>query len=154
MGLELMSPAFTSGSTIPAKHTCEGENVSPPLSWAGAPPETKSLALIFDDPDAPRGTFSHWVLYGIPADERELPENYATSATAQRKATSGRNDFGKDGYGGPCPPRGETHRFYFRLYALDTPLNLSAGATRAQVLDRVRDHVVAQAELMGSYKRT
>lgn len=154
MGLELMSPAFTSGSTIPTKYTCGGENVSPPLSWAGAPPETKSLALIFDDPDAPRGTFSHWVLYGIPPDTRELSEDYATSAKAQRRAVAGRNDLGRDGYGGPCPPRGETHRYYFRLYALDAPLDLSAGATRAQVLDRMRAHVLAQAELMGRYKRT
>lgn len=151
MSLQLRSSAFGTGENIPTKHTCDGENVSPPLEWSGTPAHTKSLALICDDPDAPRGIWSHWVLYNIPPEINRLAEGVRVQELPG--AAEGRNDFGKPGYGGPCPPRGPAHRYYFRLYALDTLLALSPGATRQQVLDRIQNHVMAQAELMGRYMR-
>ena len=151
----LSSPAFGPGDTIPAKFTGDGSDLSPPLEWTQPPGGTKSLALIVDDPDAPVGTWVHWVLIGIPPDRRNLPEGVEASAApkALGGAGNGKNDFGKLGYGGPAPPRGPVHRYYFKLYALDTTLSLGSGATKAQVEKAMKGHTLAQAELMGRYQR-
>jgi hypothetical protein len=153
MALTLRSSAFETGARIPTRHTCEGENVSPPLSWSGQPAETESQVLIVDDPDAPNGTWSHWALYDIPADVNELSAAL-TGETIPEGAAQGRNDFGNVKYEGPCPPPGEEHRYFFRLYALDTHLNLAPGATRAQVLDHMQDHILTHTELVGVYERS
>ena len=130
MSLELTSNAFTNGQSIPAKYACTGRNISPALAWNDPPAGTQSLALIMDDPDAPAGTWVHWVLFNIPADARSLQENMDTSAMSV-----GKNSWADLGYGGPCPPSG-THRYFFKLYALDTTINLLPGATKEQVLNR------------------
>jgi len=150
--MELISSAFSEGAMIPGKYTCEGEDVSPPLNWGALPAGTKSLALICDDPDAPAGTWVHWVYYDIPAGTEGLPENVVPDERPALGGTQGINDFHKIGYGGPCPPGG-THRYYFKLYALDTPLNLSSGATKKQVLKAMENHIIGQVQLMGRYKR-
>jgi Raf kinase inhibitor-like YbhB/YbcL family protein len=151
--MTLISPAFDSGESIPVKHTCDGANVSPPLVWHNVPDGTKSLALICDDPDAPRGTWSHWVLYNIPPNRTELPEGVPTDGKLGWGGLQGRNDFGNIGYGGPCPPRGPAHRYFFRLAALDVALDLGPGLTRQQILNHVAEHRIDQAELMGRYQR-
>ena len=144
-GFEITSDAFEEGATIPRRHTCEGENRSPPLSWTGAPEGARSVALIVDDPDAPVGTFTHWLAWGIDANADGLDEGQ----TAPRE---GRNGFGTTGYAGPCPPHGR-HHYFFRLHALDTEPELQPGADRDQ-LDRALDgHVLETAELMGGYER-
>ncbi|MFQ5521205.1 MAG: YbhB/YbcL family Raf kinase inhibitor-like protein [Candidatus Methylomirabilia bacterium] len=153
MAFELQSPAFSSGGEIPVKHTCDGPDRSPPLRWTEPPAKTNSFALIVDDPDAPVGTWVHWVLYGVGATVRELPEGLAAQNTVPGIGTQGVNDFRKIGYGGPCPPRGPAHRYFFKLYALDTELNLPPRKTKAEVLKALEGHVLAQAELMGRYKR-
>lgn len=147
--MKLHSPAFENEAAIPAKYTCEGDNISPQLQWQGAPEQVRSYALIVDDPDAPVGTFTHWVLFDIPATVTGLPEN------STREGVSGLNDFNKSGYGGPCPPSGDKpHRYFFRLHALDAErLGLSQGASRKQVEDAMKGHVVATTELMGTYQR-
>jgi Raf kinase inhibitor-like YbhB/YbcL family protein len=150
--MELISSAFSEGAMIPGKYTCDGEDVSPPLNWRALPAGTKSLALICDDPDAPVGTWVHWVYYDIPAGTEGLPENVVPDERPAQGGTQGVNDFRKIGYGGPCPPGG-THRYYFKLYALDTPLNLSSGATKKQVLKAMENHIIGQVQLMGKYKR-
>jgi Raf kinase inhibitor-like YbhB/YbcL family protein len=147
MTIQITSSAFSEGGTIPQKYTCDGVNVSPPLSWTGLPNGTKSLAMIADDPDAPVGTWVHWVLYDIPSDLSQLAEG------AQGIGTPGINDFRKTGYGGPCPPKGKPHRYYFKLYALDTALNLKPGASKENVLTAMKGHVLANGELMGRYGR-
>jgi len=152
MDVQVTSTAFQEGGMIPAKHTCDGPNVSPPLAWSGIPETAKSVALISDDPDAPAGTWVHWVLYNLPPATKDLPENVPPSDTLSSGARQGKNDFRKFGYGGPCPPSG-THRYYFKIYALDTMLNLAAGATKAQVLKAMEGHILAQGQLMGKYKR-
>ncbi|MGD8465479.1 MAG: YbhB/YbcL family Raf kinase inhibitor-like protein [Anaerolineae bacterium] len=152
--MELMSSAFDSGDSIPDKYTCLGENISPPLVWRTVPKGTKSLALVCDDPDAQNGMWSHWVLYDIPADRQELPEGLEPKGRFPWGGVQGRNDFGGVGYGGPCPPMGETHRYFWRLYALDAPCALGAGATRAQLLDWAHDHTLGVAELMGRFARS
>lgn len=146
MTLQFTSAAFQEGGTIPKKYTCDGQNISPQLDWSGLPDQTKSLVLIVDDPDAPGGTFVHWVLYGLPADLKGLSEG--ASAGLQ-----GVNSFHKSGYGGPCPPKGSTHRYYFKLYALDTGLTLKPGASKADVEKAARGHILAQGQLMGKYGR-
>lgn len=153
MGLELSSRAFEAGDRLPERYTCEAQNVSPPLQWRGAPSGTQSLVLICDDPDAPGGTFAHWVLYGIPADRTELEEAVPAESRLEWGARHGRNDFGKTAFGGPCPPRGSEHRYYFRLYALDEAPDLPPGATRQQVLDRIEPHVLDSSELVARYAR-
>ncbi|MBC7259110.1 MAG: YbhB/YbcL family Raf kinase inhibitor-like protein [Chloroflexi bacterium] len=150
--LTLTSPAFPAGGEIPRKYTCDGENVSPPLEWGAPPQGTQSLVLIMDDPDAPAGVWDHWLLYNLPADARGLPEGIAPDAARPDGSRHGANSWGRLGYGGPCPPSG-THRYFFRLYALDTTLNLAAGANKAQVLAAMAGHVLAQGELMGTYRR-
>lgn len=147
MALDLKSTAFDSGESIPTKYTCDGANVSPPLQWSGVPDNAQSLVLICEDPDAPGRTFSHWVLYNIPPTTTALSEG-------DESGTPGNNDFGKSGYGGPCPPRGPAHRYYFRLYALDGDIEVVSGATRPQVLDSIEGHILAEAEWMGRYERT
>ena len=149
MAILLTSPAFTSGAPIPRKYTCDGNDVSPPLQWSGVPEGTRTLVLIVDDPDAPRGTWSHWVVFGIPPSTTSLPEGGPLPAGA----TAGRNDFRKNAFGGPCPPPGGPHRYFFRLYALDRDVALEPDGSRQDVLDRIRDRVLAQGELMGTYSR-
>jgi Raf kinase inhibitor-like YbhB/YbcL family protein len=152
--VQLNTPAFKPGSDIPDEFTCDGSNISPALSWSAPPEGTQSFALVVEDPDAPGRTWIHWVLYDLRPTERGLPEGVEPKGTLPSGARQGRNDFGKIGYGGPCPPPGPSHRYYFRLYALDTRLELSAGATRAQIERSIRGHVLARAELMGRYRRS
>ena len=153
VSIEVTSTAFTEGSAIPVRHTCDGEDVSPPLSWSGVPQETRSLALISDDPDAPGGTWVHWVYYAIPADANGLPEGIADTEALPDGAMQGRNDFKRTGYGGPCPPKGSPHRYMFKLYALDVPLDLAPGATKSELLGAMDGHILAQGQLMGTYQR-
>ena len=151
--VNLISPSFEHQQAIPAKHTCEGADASPALNWAGAPSSTKSLALICDDPDAPGRTWVHWVIYNIPAGTTELPEGVAKSDTVAG-ARQGVNDFGKVGYGGPCPPRGHgKHRYFFKLYALKSELDLKPRATKKQVENAMKGQILAQVELVGTYER-
>lgn len=147
MTLQVSSPVFGEGGTIAKKYTCDAENLSPPLAWSGIPAGTQSLALIADDPDAPAGTWVHWVLYDLPADTTALAEGM------KGIGVEGVNDFRKTGYGGPCPPWGSTHRYYFRVYALDTKLGLKPGATKRDVERAMQGHVLAQGALMGKYGR-
>ena len=142
---QLTSPAFKHNAMIPQKFTCQGSDINPELKIADIPQGTKSLALIVDDPDAPMGTWVHWVVYDIMPTTTQIAENYIPG-------TQGYNDFKKINYGGPCPPSG-THRYFFKLYALDTILKLSEGATKAQVEEAMKGHILAQTELMGLYKK-
>jgi hypothetical protein len=153
MALTLSSSAFKPGGEIPKQYTCEGADVSPALQWAGAPAGTKSFALIADDPDAPVGTWVHWVVYDLPGDATALPQGIPTKDTLAGDGKQGVNDFRKVGYGGPCPPPGKPHRYFFKLYALDAPTNLKPRASKAEVLRAIEGHVLAQAELMGMYRR-
>jgi Raf kinase inhibitor-like YbhB/YbcL family protein len=150
--MSLSSTAFKDGQTIPADYTCDGKNISPQLHWTGAPANTQSLILIVDDPDAPTGVWTHWIAFNLSTDTSELAEDFAkspeTSATKQ-----GTNDFKKIGYGGPCPPLGKPHRYFFRIFALDTMLNLPSGATRKEVDAAMAKHVLAIGQLMGSYQK-
>jgi Raf kinase inhibitor-like YbhB/YbcL family protein len=147
MAFRLTSPAFADGGDIPVRHTCDGSNVAPPLTWTDVPDGTRSLALIADDPDAPRGVFTHWVIYDLSPDLRELGEGAAP-------ATQGRNSFGRTGYGGPCPPPAdEPHRYRFTLYALDVPKVALALGTREELDGAMEGHVVAMARLVGRYRR-
>jgi len=153
MAFRIESPAFQTNGKIPQKYTCDGTDVSPPLVWSGAPEGTKSFALICDDPDAPVGTWVHWVIYDLPPDRRELPEAVPKTERLANGAKQGMTDFRRVGYGGPCPPPGKPHRYFFKLYALDTPLDLPPKATKADLLMAVNGHVLAQAELVGLYQR-
>ncbi|HQP90725.1 MAG TPA: YbhB/YbcL family Raf kinase inhibitor-like protein [Bacteroidales bacterium] len=146
------SDSFSDGGMIPAKYTCDGANISPQLSWDNAPKGTKSFVLICEDPDAPMGTFTHWVLYNIPADVHELPENLPKDKILPNGAKQGITDFKKVGYGGPCPPNG-THRYYFKLYALDTLLNLEPALKKEDILKAMNGHILAQGQIMGKYAR-
>jgi Raf kinase inhibitor-like YbhB/YbcL family protein len=153
MSIDITSPAFLDGQNIPRECTADGHNRSPALAWHDPPPGTTSLALICEDPDAPRGTFTHWVLYNLPPDARSLPEGLSTEATLPDGAAQGANGFGKVGYGGPSPPPGKPHRYYFKLYALDVRLDPHPGMTRNQLLAAMKGHVLAEGELMGKYGR-
>jgi Raf kinase inhibitor-like YbhB/YbcL family protein len=153
MSIELTSTAFQEGQTIPKQYTGDGRDLSPPLKWGDPPAGTRSLALIVEDPDAPRGTFTHWVLFNLPAEARELGEGVPPKPTLPDGAMQGINDFGKVGYGGPSPPPGKPHRYVFKLYALDTPLDLGPGATRQQLLQAMDGHVLDEGQLMGRYGR-
>jgi Raf kinase inhibitor-like YbhB/YbcL family protein len=150
--MQLTSPAFTEGGTIPRQFTGDGRNVSPPLQWSDVPESVRSFALICDDPDAPRGTWVHWVFFNIPADMRSLAEGVPPD-THPGGANHGTNDFKELGYGGPAPPRGKPHHYFFKLYALDTLLDLKAGASKQQVVQAMEGHVLAIAQLMGQYGR-
>ncbi len=153
MIIEVTSAAFAEGGTIPAKHTCEGEDFSPPLAWKGIPVESKSLALICDDPDAPVGTWVHWVLYNLPPKTAGLPEGVTTAQRLPDGSRQGVNDFGKTGYGGPCPPPGKPHRYFFKLYALDRMIELPAGAKKQDLERAMQGRVLAQGRLVGKYQR-
>jgi Raf kinase inhibitor-like YbhB/YbcL family protein len=150
--MEIKSSAFGSGEMIAAKYTCDGADFSPPLEWAGSPAGTRSFALICDDPDAPMGTWVHWVIYDIPPTATMLAEGITREKDLPGGGTQGINDFRKIGYGGPCPPGG-THRYFFKLYALDTMLGLKPGITKDQLLKAMRGHILAEAQLMGTYRR-
>lgn len=152
MALTLTSSAFAEGAMIPKKYTCDADDISPDLAWSGAPAGTKSFALVCDDPDAPVGTWVHWVLFDIPAGVSALPSGVPPDAELQNGARHGLNDFRRLGYGGPCPPGG-THRYYFKIYALDTRLSLVSGCTKAEVLATMQGHILAEGRLMGKYKR-
>ncbi len=153
MGFQLSSPAFKAGGEIPIRYTCEGPDVSPPLKWANVPQGTQSLVLICDDPDAPVGTWVHWVLYNIPADLQELPEDVPKEKVVFGQIKQGMNDFRRIGYGGPCPPAGKPHRYFFKLYALDIPSDWESGLTKSDVLKRMEGHILRQTELVGIYQR-
>lgn len=153
MALTVSSSAFKEGDRIPAKYTCQGQDVSPPLAWGEPPAGTQSFALIVDDPDAPGGVFTHWVLFNIPPDSRNLPEAVPTQAELASGAKQGKNDFGRTGYGGPCPPPGRPHRYQFTLYALDQPLGLEGGTSKKQLLSAMEGHILAQGQLTGTYQR-
>jgi Raf kinase inhibitor-like YbhB/YbcL family protein len=150
--MEISSPSFKHGDFIPRKYTCDGDDVSPPLNWENVPDGTKSFALISDDPDAPMGTWVHWVLYNMPADLRSLPEGVPKIKKLENGSMQGITDFRRLGYGGPCPPGG-MHRYFFKLYALDTMLNLDTGASKVGVVKAMQGHILGQCELMGKYKR-
>ncbi len=152
MALELKSSAFGEGTSIPSKYTCDGQDVSPPLSWSGAPAGTKSFALISDDPDAPRGTWVHWVAWNIPAGLSSFKEGMDKGATLSDGTKQGMSDFKRPGYGGPCPPSG-THRYFFKLYALDTTLNIPATSTKKDLENAIKGHILDQAQIMGTYTR-
>jgi len=152
MSIELTSTAFAAGEPIPAKYTCDGDNVSPPLEWGQPPAGTESLALIMDDPDAPSGTFVHWVYYDLAPTVSGLPEGVSTDEKPSQGGTNGKNGAGRSGYTGPCPPSG-SHRYFFRLYALDSELGAAAGLSKDQLLQAMEGHLLAQGELMGVYSR-
>ncbi len=153
MVLTVSSSAFREGDKIPSKYTCEGEDVSPELTWSELPTGTKSFVLVVDDPDAPGGVFTHWILFNGPADSLELAEAVPAQGQLQNGSLQGKNDFGRIGYGGPCPPPGSPHRYQFTLYALDQPLDLEPGISKKQVLDAMRDHILAQGRVTGTYQR-
>lgn len=155
MTFTLTSPSFADGATIPSQYTCDGADRSPALSWSGSPEGTKSFALIVDDPDAPAGIWVHWVLFNLPAGTSGLPENVARKETLPELggALQGRNDSRKTGYAGPCPPPGKPHRYFFKLYALDGPLGLRAGATKGDVERAMDGHVLGSAQVVGTYAR-
>ncbi len=150
--MKLTSSAFTQGQPIPAKYSCKGADVSPALAWDEPPAGTKSFALIMDDPDAPMGTWVHWVLFNIPTTAHAWPENTPTDANLPNGAVQGVTSARSNGYHGPCPPSG-THRYFFKLYALDTALNLSSSADKKAVLAAMEGHILAQAELMGTFSK-
>lgn len=147
MSLVVSSSAFSEGQFIPEKYTCDGQNVSPPIKWSGAPEKTKSIGIICEDPDAPSGIFTHWVLYDLPGTTKELAEGSSGGAK------EGMNGFGKKGYGGPCPPAGGAHRYFFRVYALDTESPGNAGSSKEEVIAAMQGHILAEGQLMGRYKR-
>jgi Raf kinase inhibitor-like YbhB/YbcL family protein len=149
--MQLTSTAFPEGATIPQKYTGDGLDTSPPLRWDGGPEATKSFALVCDDPDAPRGTWVHWVLWNLPTDQHELPEGVPTTPTLPSGARQGKNDFGKVGYGGPAPPRGKPHRYFFKIYALDRTLDIPEEATKGQLDQTLKGHVLASGRFLGKY---
>jgi Raf kinase inhibitor-like YbhB/YbcL family protein len=153
MAFQLTSSAFGHGQPIPPQYTCRGKDISPPLSWSDPPAGTQSFALICDDPDAPAGDWVHWLIYNLPATTRSLPEGVPTDGQLPDGSRQGLNGWQQTGYRGPCPPSG-THRYFFKLYALDTTLNLPPRATKQQLLDAMKGHVLAQAELMGTFSKS
>jgi Raf kinase inhibitor-like YbhB/YbcL family protein len=153
VSLEMKSGDFAAGGNIPKQFTCDGADISPVLEWGAPPAGTQSFALIADDPDAPVGTWVHWVIFDMPANLRRLPQNFPKREQAGDGSRQGQNDFGKIGYGGPCPPGGQVHRYFFKLYALDAKLNLKPGATKKEVEQTMQGHVLARGEYMGRYSR-
>ncbi len=152
MTLTFSSSAFASGQNIPSKYSCIGREISPDLAWSNFPAQTKSFALIVDDPDAPMGTWVHWLMYNIPATTNDLPEAVSAGAQLKDGSLQGKNSSGNLGYNGPCPPSG-THRYFFKLYALDAMLKISAGASKDQLLKAMEGHILAQGELMGTFSK-
>jgi Raf kinase inhibitor-like YbhB/YbcL family protein len=153
MAFIIESQAFKHGGLIPAKFTCDGEDVSPALTWDGPPQGTKSFALIYDDPDAPMGTWVHWVIYGIPAGKTGLPEGVPKDETFEGSMRQGLNSWHRIGYGGPCPPPGKPHRYFFKLHALDAELGLPAGLEKKELIEATKGHVIGRAEFHGLYER-
>ena len=153
MAFVIKSPAFAHGAEIPKKHTCQAEDVSPALEWTAPPPRTVSFALIMDDPDAPGGTWVHWVLWNLPPNAHQLPEAVAKQDQLNDGTRQGRNSFRKIGYNGPCPPSGKAHRYLFHLYVLDEKVDLAPGADSLSLQEAMKGHVLIQAEYMGTYRR-
>lgn len=153
MSLEVTSTVFEQGKAIPKQYTGDGADQSPPLRWSEPPAETKSIALICDDPDAPHGTWVHWVLYNLPSETQDLDEGIPTADTLPSGAKQGKNDFGNIGYGGPAPPKGKPHRYFFKVYALSGEVGLAPGATKAELVEAMKGHILAEGELMGTYQR-
>lgn len=151
--LQLTSTAFADGNPIPTEYTCQGRDISPPLRWTGVPSNARSLALIVDDPDAPAGTWVHWVLYNLPPNVTELRGNASRNISSLGKAAQGLNDFGRTGYGGPCPPPGKAHRYFFKLYALDSEFTLKSDPAKKDLEQAMQGHVLADGQLMGTYLR-
>ena len=152
MAFHLTTTAFQDGEFIPKEFTCDGPDISPALAWTEPPAGTKSLAVIVDDPDAPAGTWVHWVLYDLPDDARKLEEGVAKDRQLPNGTRQGRNDFGKIGYNGPCPPKGGPHRYFFKLYALDRKTNLKAGASKVELERAMKGHTLAEAEVVGRFQ--
>ena len=150
--MTLSSAGFQNEAAIPRRFSCQGDNISPALSWTDIPQGTQSFALVCEDPDAPGGTFIHWVIWNIPATEKGLAEHIPTSDSLPNGVRQGINSGKKIGYMGPCPPAGNAHRYYFRLYALDTKLDLSGEVTRDKLISAVHDHVLGEGEIMGTYQ--
>jgi len=154
MAFTLTSSAFKDQAPIPVRYTCDGDDISPPLAWSGAPPGTVSFALIVDDPDAPRGVFTHWVLFNLPGHVQDLPEALPKTERLAGRGLQGRNDFNRIGYGGPCPPPGHAaHHYRFTLYALDTMLDLPPGSSKQRVHDAFQGHILDLTQLVGTYQR-
>lgn len=153
MQIQLSSTAFKDGETIPVIYTCDGKNISPPLSWTEPPQGSKSIVLIVDDPDAPAGTWVHWVVFNLPPSMSSLSEGASSLGSQEPFGMAGMNSYQKRGYGGPCPPKGKPHRYFFKLYALDTMLDLKSGASKADVEKAMQGHILAQGQLMGTYGR-
>jgi Raf kinase inhibitor-like YbhB/YbcL family protein len=153
MSLQLSSSAFGDGESIPKRFTCQGEDLSPPLAWTNVPDGTNSLALIMDDPDAPAGTWVHWVIYDLPASSAGLPEGVSADPVTPEGVRQGINDFRRVGYGGPCPPAGAPHRYFFKLYSLDVELGPIDDATKDDLQAAMQGHVLAEGQLMGVYER-
>ena len=152
MALDVRSSAFEEGGAMPARYTCEGLDISPPLTWSSVPNGTRSFALIVDDRDAPGGAFVHWVIYNLPPDKQRLSRDVPNQRTLPSGALQGKNGAGSIGYTGPCPPNG-THRYFFKVYALDTELDLGAGATKEEVVSAMEGYVLARGRLLGTYQR-
>ena len=152
MDMQIISPAFNDGEAIPKKYTCDDLDVSPPIEWSNVPEDTKTVAIICDDPDAPMKTWIHWVIFNIPGDITRLPENVPPEKELENGTKQGMNDFHKVGYGGPCPPSG-IHRYFFKLYALDVVLDLPAGVSKPHLMIAMEGHVLAESHLMGTYTR-
>lgn len=153
MALEIESAAFKNNEFIPRKYSCQGEDTSPALSWSGAPADTEAFVLINDDPDAPMGTWVHWLVYDIPAKATSLSDNIPKTPSLGNGAKQGNTSFGRVGYGGPCPPPGKPHRYFFKLYALDTVLGLRPGLNKQELLKAMDGHILEEAQLIGLYKR-
>ena len=153
MAFTISSSAFSNGGSIPKKFTCDGPDASPQLAWTEPPAATKSFSLLADDPDAPVGNWNHWAVWNLPATLRGLPEAVSKNARLADGTEQGRNDFGKTGYNGPCPPPGKPHRYYFKLFALGTKLDLKAGSRKKELENAMKEHILGQAEWMGTYGR-
>ena len=153
MPIQVTSGSFQTNQVIPKKFTCDGENLSPSLAWSNLPVGSKSLAIVCEDPDAPAGNFLHWLIFNIDPVIGGLPEGVSEKSSVIGLALQGKNGFGKVGYGGPCPPRGATHRYFFRIYALDKTLELNSGAARPDLAKAMQGHVLGEGELMGLYSR-
>jgi Raf kinase inhibitor-like YbhB/YbcL family protein len=151
--MTLSSTAFKNDSAIPQRFSCQGEDISPMLTWSSAPEETKSFALVIEDPDAPNGTFIHWVIYNIPSSEHGLAENIARRDPLPNGARQGTNSAQQLGYMGPCPPAGKAHRYYFKLFALDTEINIPGEATHDKLMSTIQGHILAKGEIMGTYQK-
>ncbi len=153
MSVELTSTAFQAGTTIPKHYTGDGADQSPPLQWSEPPAGTRTIALICDDPDAPRGTWDHWMLFNLPSDIRKLEPGIPTTATLPNGAKQGKNSSGTLGYEGPAPPKGKPHRYFFKVYALSTAVDLPSGSTKAELETAMKGNILAEGQLMGTYGR-